>query len=117
MLIASFFERIPWLLMGIWLFMGNTFTPTTTLAMFFGLYTMHTFSAGATAIIWQDYIGRVIPGAALGDVFWDAKWRRKSAGVAGATVATEVLAGSTITVGGIHVLGVILFLIVLVYCR
>ena len=39
MLIASFFERIPWLLIGIWLFMGNTFAPSTTLAMFFGLYT------------------------------------------------------------------------------
>jgi MFS family permease len=105
MLVASFFERIPWLLMGVWLFMGNTFTPSTTLMVFFGLYTMHTFSAGATAVIWQDYIGRVIPAQRWGTFFGMQSGLGSLLGVAGAAVATQVLAGQAITVAGVHLLG------------
>ena len=105
MLTASFFERIPWLLMGVWLFMGNTFTPSTTLMMFFGLYIMHTFSAGATAVIWQDYIGRIIPEQRWGTFFGMQSGLGSLLGVAGATVATQVLAGQAITIAGIHLLG------------
>ncbi|NBU63413.1 MAG: MFS transporter, partial [Chloroflexia bacterium] len=105
MLIGTFFERIPWLFIGIWLFMGNTFAPTTTLVMFFGLYAMHMFSAGATAIPWQDYIGRVIPEQRWGTFFGFQSGLGSLLGVAGATVATQVLAGQAIVVGGVNLLG------------
>ncbi len=105
MLIASFFERIPWLLMGIWLFMGNTLAPSTTLMLFFGLYSLHVFSAGATAVIWQDYIGRVIPERRWGTFFGFQSGLGSLLGVAGAAVATRVLASQAITVGGINLLG------------
>ncbi len=105
MLIASFFERIPWLLMGIWLFMGNTLAPSTTLMLFFGLYSLHVFSAGATAVIWQDYIGRVVPERRWGTFFGMQSGLGSLLGVAGAAVATQVLAGQAITVGGVNLLG------------
>ena len=105
MLIGTFFERIPWLFMGIWLFMGNTLAPSTTLAMFFGLYAMHMFSAGATAIPWQDFIGRVIPEQRWGRFFGFQSGLGSLLGVAGATVATQVLAGQAITIGGVNLLG------------
>jgi Na+/melibiose symporter-like transporter len=38
MLIGTLFERLPWLIMGIWLINGNAFDAQTTLLVFFGLY-------------------------------------------------------------------------------
>jgi MFS family permease len=105
MLIGTFLERLPWLIIGIWLIGGNTFDASTTLLVFFGLYSMHMFSAGATSVPWQDFIGRVIPEHRWGTFFGMQSGFGSLLGVAGATVATQVLAGTPLAIGGWQILG------------
>jgi MFS family permease len=99
MLVLTFFERIPWLFIGLWLFIGNPFDTTTTLAVFFSLYALHTFSAGATAVPWQDFISRVIPNKLWGTFFGMQSGLGSLLGVAGASLATQVLANKPIAIG------------------
>ncbi len=99
MLVLTFFERIPWLIIGLWLFMGNPFDATTTLAVFFALYSLHTFSAGATAVPWQDFISRIIPNKLWGTFFGMQSGLGSLLGVAGASLATQVLANKSVAVG------------------
>jgi MFS family permease len=105
MLIGTFLERLPWLIIGIWLIGGNTFDASTTLLVFFGLYSMHMFSAGATSVPWQDFIGRVIPEHRWGTFFGMQSGFGSLLGVAGATVATQVLAGTPLVIGEWQILG------------
>ena len=98
MLIGTFFERLPWLIMGIWLINGNAFDAQTTLLVFFGLYSLHMFSAGATSIPWQDFIGRVIPEQRWGTFFGFQSGVGSLLGVAGAAVATKILASEPLVV-------------------
>ena len=98
MLIGTFFERLPWLIMGIWLINGNAFDAQTTLLVFFGLYSLHMFSAGATSIPWQDFIGRVIPEHRWGTFFGFQSGVGSLLGVAGAAVATKILASEPLVV-------------------
>lgn len=105
MLIGTFLERLPWLIIGIWLIGGNQFDASTTLLVFFGLYSMHMFSAGATSVPWQDFIGRVIPEHRWGTFFGMQSGFGSLLGVAGATVATQVLAGTPLAIGGWQILG------------
>lgn len=105
MLIGTFFERLPWLIIGVWLVSGNQFDASTTLLVFFGLYSMHMFSAGATSIPWQDFIGRIIPEQRWGTFFGIQSGLGSLLGVAGATVATQVLAGTPLTIGGWQIIG------------
>lgn len=105
MLIGTFLERLPWLIIGMWLIGGNTFDSSTTLLVFFGLYSMHMFSAGATSVPWQDFIGRVIPEHRWGTFFGMQSGFGSLLGVAGATVATQVLAGTPLQIGGWQILG------------
>jgi MFS family permease len=101
MLIGTFLERLPWLIIGIWLTIGNTFSASTTLAIFFALYSMHMFSAGATSIPWQDFVGRVIPEQRWGTFFGFQSGLGSLLGVAGAAVATRVLANESLSVAGV----------------
>ncbi|MBM4414378.1 MAG: MFS transporter [Chloroflexi bacterium] len=105
MLIGTFLERLPWLIIGIWLIGGNQFDASTTLLVFFGLYSMHMFSAGATSVPWQDFIGRVIPEHRWGTFFGMQSGFGSLLGVAGATVATQVLAGTPLVIGEWQILG------------
>lgn len=98
MLIGTFFERLPWLVVGLWLMAGNTFDSVTTLAIFFSLYGLHMFSAGATSIPWQDFIGRVIPEQRWGTFFGFQSGVGSLLGVAGAAVATKILASEPLVV-------------------
>lgn len=105
MLIGTLLERLPWLIIGIWLTLGNTFAPTATLGIFFALYAMHMFSAGATSIPWQDFIGRVIPEQRWGTFFGFQSGLGSLLGVAGAAVATQVLANKPLVLGTWQILG------------
>lgn len=99
MLVLTFFERIPWLFIGLWLFLGNPFDATTTMAIFFSLYALFTFSAGATAVPWQDFISRVIPQQWWGTFFGMQSGLGSLLGVAGASVAARVLDNKPILIG------------------
>ncbi len=105
MLIGTLFERLPWLIMGLWLINGNAFDARTTLLVFFGLYSLHMFSAGATSIPWQDFIGRVIPEQRWGTFFGFQSGVGSLLGVAGAAIATKILASEPLVVWDRTILG------------
>ena len=100
-MVGTFLERLPWLIIGLWLIGGNRFDASTTLAVFFGLYSMHMFSAGATSIPWQDFIGRVIPEQRWGTFFGFQSGLGSLLGVAGAAVATQVRAQKPLQIAGV----------------
>jgi MFS family permease len=64
----------------------------TLLLLFFVLYAIHTFSGGIAAIPWQDFIGRVIPGARWGIFFGVQSGFGGLLGLGGAAIAGIVLA-------------------------
>ncbi len=105
MLLGTLMERLPWLLIGLWLISGNSFDATTTLYVFFALYSMHMFSAGMTSVPWQDFIGRVIPERRWGTFFGMQSGLGSLLGVAGAAVATQVLAGNPLSIGDWQIVG------------
>jgi MFS family permease len=105
MLLGTLMERLPWLLIGLWLISGNSFDATTTLYVFFALYSMHMFSAGMTSVPWQDFIGRVIPERRWGTFFGMQSGLGSLLGVAGAAVATQVLAGNPLSIGEWQIVG------------
>ena len=90
-LTLTFFERIPWLILGLWLFMGNTFSSSTTLIVFFSLYAVFMFSAGFNGVPWNDFISRIIPERMWGTFFGMQFGVGSLLGIAGAAVATRVL--------------------------
>jgi len=100
MMTLTFLERIPWLILGLWLFSGNTFDASTTLTVFFGLYAMFMFSAGFNGVPWNDFISRIIPERQWGTFFGAQFGVGSLLGVAGAALATRVLANSALEIGG-----------------
>lgn len=109
MLLGTLMERLPWLIIGLWLLGGNTFDATTTLYVFFALYSLHMFSAGSTSVPWQDFIGRVIPEHRWGTFFGMQSGLGSLLGVAGASVATQVLAGNPLSIGQWQIVGTYTF--------
>ncbi len=99
-LALTFFERIPWLILGLWLFMGNTFSASTTLTVFFSLYAVFMFSAGFNGVPWNDFISRIIPERMWGTFFGMQFGVGSLLGIAGAAVATRVLDNKALEFAG-----------------
>lgn len=104
-MIITIIERIPWLVLGLWLVLGNTLDATMTLAVFFSLYALFMLSAGANAVPWQDFISRIIPQKSWGTFFGMQSGVGSLLGVAGAAVATQILANKPFVLWGWQLVG------------
>ncbi|MBK8049953.1 MAG: MFS transporter [Anaerolineales bacterium] len=61
MVLSSFGERLPYLIIGLVVFMLAVASPTLTLVLFFLFLGIAAFSAGAGVPAWYDMIAKVIP--------------------------------------------------------
>jgi MFS family permease len=85
-------ERLPFLALGLVLLLWPDLPAATLLAIFFALYTIYMFSGGFVSIAWQDFIARVIPERRWGTFFGLQFGLGDALGVAGAGVASLILA-------------------------
>jgi MFS family permease len=85
-------ERLPWLVLGLILLFWPALPAATLLAIFFTLYAIYMFSGGFVSIAWQDFISRVIPEKRWGTFFGLQFGLGGVLGVAGASVASVILA-------------------------
>jgi MFS family permease len=85
-------ERVPFLALGLVLLLWPNLPAATLLAIFFALYTIYMFSGGFVSIAWQDFIARVIPERRWGTFFGLQFGLGDALGVAGAGVASVILA-------------------------
>ncbi len=85
-------ERLPWLVLGLILLFWSELPAATLLAIFFTLYAIYMFSGGFVSIAWQDFIARVIPERRWGTFFGLQFGLGGVLGVAGAGVASVILA-------------------------
>jgi MFS family permease len=85
-------ERLPFLALGLVLLLWPHLPATTLLVIFFVLYTIYMFSGGFVSIAWQDFIARVIPERRWGTFFGLQFGLGDALGVAGAGVASVILA-------------------------
>jgi MFS family permease len=85
-------ERLPFLLLGLLLVFWPDIPAASLLAIFFTLYAIYTFSGGFVSIAWQDFIARVIPERRWGTFFGLQFGLGGALGVAGAGVASVILA-------------------------
>jgi MFS family permease len=91
-LAATIGERLPWLALGLILLFWPDLPAATLLAIFFTLYTIYMFSGGFVSIAWQDFISRVIPEKRWGTFFGLQFGLGGVLGVAGASIASVILA-------------------------
>jgi len=91
-MVATIGERVPFLALGLLLLLRPDLPPATLLAIFFALYAVQTFSGGVTMTAWQDFIARLIPSRRWGTFFGLQFGLGGVLGVAGAAVATAILA-------------------------
>jgi MFS family permease len=92
LLVATFFERLPFLLIGLMLLFAPQWPHVVLLTIFFVLYAIHAFAAGIGGIPWQDFIARVIPGNRWGLFFGVQSGLGGLLGLGGAAVAGTILA-------------------------
>jgi MFS family permease len=85
-------ERVPLLALGIILLLWPGLPATTLLALFFALYAAQAFSGGLIYTAWQDFIARLIPERRWGTFFGLQFGLGGVLGVAGAAVASAILA-------------------------
>lgn len=85
-------ERVPFLLLGIVLLGWPGLPPATLLAIFFALYAMQSFSGGAIATAWQDFIARLIPRPRWGTFFGLQNGLGAVLGIVSAAIASQILA-------------------------
>lgn len=85
-------ERVPMLMLGLLLVFWPSLAPATLLAFFFLLYSVQSFSGGFIATAWQDFISRLIPERRWGTFFGLQFGLGGGIGVAGAAVASGILA-------------------------
>ncbi|MEO7910324.1 MAG: MFS transporter, partial [Roseiflexaceae bacterium] len=85
-------ERLPFLALGLILLFWPDLPPATLLMIFFSLYAIYMFSGGFVSIAWQDFIARVIPERRWGTFFGLQFGLGGVLGVAGAGVASVILA-------------------------
>ncbi len=91
LLLATLFERLPFLLLGLVLLIWPDLPGAGLLAVFFLCYMVHAFAAGVASIPWQDFIARVIPGRRWGIFFGLQSGLGGALGVGGAAVAAWIL--------------------------
>jgi MFS family permease len=91
MLVSSFGERLPYLLMGVVVWFLAVPMPGLALLLFFGCLALSAFSAGVTTPAWYDMIAKVIPVERRG--FWAGLSSGLGAlmGIAGAFLVGYVL--------------------------
>jgi MFS family permease len=99
LLVATLFERLPFLLFGLVLLLAPQAPPTWLLVSFFLLYAVHSFAAGIGAIPWQDFIARVIPGNRWGIFFGVQSGLGGLLGVGGAAISAIILASQVFPPG------------------
>lgn len=85
-------ERVPFLLLGLVLLLWPELPAPLLLTIFFSLFTVYAFGAGFTSTAWQDFIARIIPERRWGLFFGLQLGVGGLLGVAGAAVATTILA-------------------------
>ena len=85
-------ERVPMLLLGLLLLFWPGLAPSALLIIFFLLYAVQSFSGGFIATAWQDFISRLIPERRWGTFFGLQFGLGGVLGVAGAAVASGILA-------------------------
>ncbi len=85
-------ERIPFLILGLVLLLMPDLPPMVLLGLFFTLYGIYSLSGGLAGIAWQDFIARQIPPHRWGMFFGLQSGIGGLFGVAGAAVATSLLA-------------------------
>jgi MFS family permease len=91
-MIVTIGERLPFLALGLILLLWPDLPAATLLTIFFSLYAIYMFSGGFVSIAWQDFIARVIPQRRWGMFFGLQFGLGDALGVAGAAVASLVLA-------------------------
>jgi MFS family permease len=91
-MIVTIGERLPFLALGLILLLWPDLPAATLLAIFFALYAIYMFSGGFLSIAWQDFIARVIPEQRWGTFFGLQFGLGDALGVAGAAVASVILA-------------------------
>jgi MFS family permease len=91
MVLSSFGERLPYLLMGLVVWFFAVPAPNLALVLFFGFLAISAFSAGAGTPAWYDMIAKVIPVERRG--FWAGLSSGLGAlmGIAGAFLVGHVL--------------------------
>jgi MFS family permease len=91
MVLSSFGERLPYLLMGLVVWFFAVPAPSLALVLFFGFLAISAFSAGAGTPAWYDMIAKVIPVERRG--FWAGLSSGLGAlmGIAGAFLVGRVL--------------------------
>jgi MFS family permease len=92
MMTVTIGERVPFLILGIVLLLWPGLTPGLLLSIFFILYSVATFSGGFIVTAWQDFISRLIPERRWGTFFGLQFGLGGVLGVAGAAVASGILA-------------------------
>ncbi|MEN9936401.1 MAG: hypothetical protein RLZZ387_2980 [Chloroflexota bacterium] len=91
LLVATVFERLPFLVLGLLLLLAPGAPPALLLTAFLVLFAVHSFAAGVGGVPWQDYISRIIPGQRWGIFFGLQAGLGGLLGVGGAAIATQVL--------------------------
>jgi MFS family permease len=91
-LLVTIGERLPFLVLGLLLLFWPDVPAASMLVIFFVLYAIYTFSGGFLSIAWQDFIARVIPERRWGTFFGLQFGLGGVLGVAGAGVASVILA-------------------------
>ncbi len=91
-LLVTIGERLPFLVLGLLLLFWPDVPAASMLVIFFMLYAIYTFSGGFLSIAWQDFIARVIPERRWGTFFGLQFGLGGVLGVAGAGVASVILA-------------------------
>jgi MFS family permease len=91
LLVATIFERLPFLLLGLLLLLAPGAPAALLMGGFLLLYAVHSLAAGVGGVPWQDYISRIIPGRRWGIFFGLQAGIGGALGVGGAAVATYVL--------------------------
>ncbi len=91
-MLATSTERLPILALGLVLLFWPTLPPAVLLAIFFALYAAHAIGGGFTITAWQDFIARLIPQRRWGTFFGLQFGLGGLLGVAGAAVASRILA-------------------------
>lgn len=91
MVIGFFSERVPVFLLAPVTYFLATSQPGLTLAIFFVLFTWHTFGAGMIIVGWQDMIAKIIPVDKRGRFFGITNFIGNGTGILGALAVPFVL--------------------------
>lgn len=90
-LTATIGERLPYLVLGLFLLLWPTLPSTTLLVVVFLIYGLYAFSGGVAMIAWQDFVARLIPERRWGTFFGLQFGLGGVLGAAGAALGAKIL--------------------------